>query len=51
MHYEQADEQGVQTPGHDCANCGRPGFEHDMVQTTDDEGRKRHRYRCPEGTE
>ncbi|MFC6785074.1 hypothetical protein ACFQFH_20025 [Halobaculum halobium] len=47
--YEQAKEAGVRTPGWDCANCGRPGFEHEMEQTRDGEGRICYRYICPGG--
>jgi len=47
--YEQADEAGVRSPGWNCENCGRPGHEHEMERTRDDEGRIGYDYVCPEG--
>jgi len=51
MPYEQAEFAGARTPGHDCKNCGRPGFEHERERVTDDEGRFSYNLACPGGSE
>jgi len=45
--YTQADTQGFDREGHQCANCGHPGFEHDKTQVEHSNGRRRFEMRCP----
>lgn len=48
MTYVQADSAGVQTPGHDCANCGNPGHEHKKKRVSHDDGTYSNDYQCPD---
>jgi len=43
----EPDERDPLRVGAACPDCGRPNTEHELVRTTDADGREVCRYRCP----